>query len=100
VAPILTLARDAAASDPEIAALLDQISTVRLQRITANARRLLRSGHLRPDITLEQAADLLWAYNSPELYDLLVIRRGWSAERYGRFAAQVMTAALLPAQDT
>jgi hypothetical protein len=39
--------------------------------------------------------DILWTYSSPELYELLVLRRGWTAERYGRFAAQAMTAALL-----
>jgi hypothetical protein len=37
---------------------------------------------------------------SPELYDLLVIRRGWSPDRFGRFVGHALTAALLPAQDT
>ena len=36
-APILALARDAATSDPEIAALLDEISAARLERMTVNA---------------------------------------------------------------
>lgn len=102
-APILLLARDAAASDPELAALLDQISAARLERMTVNARGLSDAAHLRPGLTLAQAADILWTYSSPELYDLLVLRRGWSPERYGRFAAQAMIAALLtpvtPAQD-
>ena len=39
-APILLLARDAAASDPELAALLDEVSTARLERMTVNARGL------------------------------------------------------------
>ena len=102
-APILLLARDAAASDPELAALLDQISAARLERMTVNARGLSEAAHLLPGLTLAQAADILWTYSSPELYDLLVLRRGWSPERYGRFAAQAMIAALLtpvtPAQD-
>jgi hypothetical protein len=38
----------------------------------------------------------LWTYSSPELYELLVMRRGWHPEDYGRFAAQAMIAALLP----
>ena len=98
VAPILTLARDAAASDPEVAALLDEISAGRLERMTVNARGLLQAGHLRPGITAEQAADIMWAYSSQELYELLVIRRQWPAERYGQFVAQALIAALLPAQ--
>jgi len=100
VAPLLTLVRDAAASDPEVAALLDEISAARLERMTINARGLAGAGHLRPGITSRQAADILWTYSSPELYDLLVIRRGWSPDRYGRFVGQALTAALLCAQDT
>jgi AcrR family transcriptional regulator len=99
-APILTLARDAAASDPEIAALLDELSAARHQRMTINARGLATAGHLRPGITPEQAADILWTYSSPELYELLAIRRSWPAEQYGRFIGQALTAALLPAQGT
>jgi AcrR family transcriptional regulator len=97
IAPILTLARDAAASDPEVAVTLEQISAARLERMTANAARLLDAGHLRPGITVEQAADILWTYSSPELYDLLVLRRGWPADRFGRFVAQALISALLPA---
>jgi AcrR family transcriptional regulator len=95
-APILALARDAAASDPEIAALLDEISASRHQRMTLNARGLASAGHLRPGITISETADILWAYSSPELYDLLAQQRGWPAERYGRFVGQALIAALLP----
>jgi hypothetical protein len=35
--------------------------------------------------TLEQAADVMSAYISPELYELLVIGRGWPAEHSGTF---------------
>jgi AcrR family transcriptional regulator len=95
-APTLLLARDAAASDPELAALLDQISAARLERMTVNARALSDAGHLRPGLTVAQAADILWTYTSPELYDLLVLRRGWSPDHYGHFTAQALIAALLP----
>ena len=77
--PIFLLARDAAAGDPEVAATLEQISAARLERMTVNARGLASAGHLRPGITPEQAADIMWTYSSPELYELLVIRRGWPA---------------------
>ncbi len=94
--PILALARDAAASDPEIAALLDEISASRHERMTLNARALAEAGHLRPGIPISEAADILWAYSSPELYELLVIHRGWPAERHGQFVGQALIAALLP----
>jgi len=95
-APILLLARDAAAGDPELAALLDEVGAARLERMTVNARALSEAGHLRPGITVAQAADIMWTYSSPELYELLVLRRGWSPGHYGRFVAQAMIAALLP----
>jgi hypothetical protein len=98
--PILTLAREAAASGPGLAALLDETSAARLERMTVNARALSDAGHLRPGITLAQAADILRTYSSPEPYELLVLRRGRSAEHYGRFITQAMIAALLPPTAT
>jgi AcrR family transcriptional regulator len=95
VAPILLLIRAASATDPEGQALLDELDADRLRRMTDNARRLRDAGHLRRGITLARAADILWTYSSPELYELLVLRRGWSAQRYGRFVADAMTDALL-----
>lgn len=99
-APILALARDAAASDPDVAAVLQQISGARHERMTLNARRLADAGHLRPGITIGEAADILWTYSSPELYDLLARQRGWPAERYGKFVGQALIAALLAPEAT
>ena len=100
VAPILMLARAAAARDPEVALTLEQISAARLDRMALNARGLFEAGHLRPEITPDEAADIMWTYSSPELYELLVLRRGWSADRYGRFVGQALMVALLPSQGT
>jgi AcrR family transcriptional regulator len=100
VAPVLLLARDAAAGDPEVALTLEQISAARRDRMALNARGLFEAGHLRPEITPDEAADIMWTYSSPELYQLLVLRRGWSADRYGRFVGQALIAALLPSQGT
>ena len=94
-APVLLLVRDAAGSDPEVRALLDEMDADRLRRMTDNARRLLKAGHLRQGMTLEHAAKVLWTYSSAELYELLVLRGGMSLKRYGQFVADAMTAALL-----
>ena len=87
--PILLLIRDVAAGDAEVRALRDELDADRLRRMTDNAR------HLRPGMTLAQAADILWTYSSPELYELLVLHRGWTPQRYGRFVADAMIKALL-----
>jgi AcrR family transcriptional regulator len=96
VAPVLLLVRDAAASDPALARLQSEMDATRLTRMTHNAQTLLKGGHLRRGINLAEAADVLWTYSSPEVYEMLVIRRGWAVERYGRFIADAMIAALLP----
>ncbi|MDX6389833.1 MAG: hypothetical protein QOJ73_896 [Streptosporangiaceae bacterium] len=96
VAPILLLIRSAAATDQEMAGLRTEMDASRLSRMTGNARNLAEAGHLRDGITVQHAGEVLWTYSSPELYELLVLNRGWPAERYSSFIADAMIAALLP----
>lgn len=96
VAPILLLIRTAAASDPDMGSLQREIVEQRLERMLVNARHLHARGYLRRGVSLAEARDVLWLYSSPELYELLVLTQGWSIERYGRFVADAMIAALLP----
>jgi AcrR family transcriptional regulator len=98
-APILLLIRTAAAFDPEMAGLLNEVDRARLVRMEHNAHRLLEHGGLREDVALDGARDVLWTYSSPELYELLVVRRGWPLDRYADFAARGMIAALMPTND-
>ena len=95
-APIVLLIRSAAGTDPEMADLLAEVDEQRLQRMEKNARTLCERGELRDNITLEQARDILWTISSPDLYELLVLRRGWSVDRFAAFQADQMIAALLP----
>jgi AcrR family transcriptional regulator len=99
VAPVVLLIRAAAASDARMAELVVEADEQRLLRMEANARTLFERGDLRSDLTLDEACDILWTYTAPELYELLVIRRGWSAERFGELAAEQMIAALLPPES-
>jgi AcrR family transcriptional regulator len=95
VAPMLLLLGRAAEHDPEIDELRAHFDHTRLERMRQNARRLHDRGILRPGIEVAEVADVFWTYSSPELYDLLVNRRGWSVERFGRFVGDALTAALL-----
>jgi AcrR family transcriptional regulator len=92
VAPILLLIRTAAASDPEMARMLAATDRQRLQRMRQNAETL--TGHLKEGLSRNDAAEILWTYSSPDLYDLLVIRRRWPIGRYGRFISEAMINAL------
>jgi AcrR family transcriptional regulator len=93
--PIMLLIRAAATADSEMAALLAEAEDQRRQRMRHNARTLQQRGWLRPGISLSTATDILWAYSSAELYELLVIKSGWSPRRYGDFIGQATIAALL-----
>jgi AcrR family transcriptional regulator len=96
VSPIARLVRFAAAGDPDMAALLKAHDDIREQRARHHARFLRRRGYLREDVSLAQATDILWTCTSDELYDLMVLQRGWSLPRFARWLADYMIATLLP----
>jgi AcrR family transcriptional regulator len=95
-AAIQLVARDAGATDPEAAHVWEQMVAERLVGMGHFARELYEGGHLRPDVSIDEARDVLWTYNSVEIYHLLVLQRGWSPQRYGRWVAEALIAALLP----
>lgn len=94
--PVQLLVRAAAASDPGAATVWDQMLAERLTGMAAFARALHEQGHLRADVSVDDARDILWTYNAAELYELLVMLRGWSPHRYGVWVADALIAALLP----
>jgi AcrR family transcriptional regulator len=95
VAPVYLLARDAAAADPAAAPVFEQMNAERLAGMGAMARQLVRLKQLRKGLKPDEVRDVLWTYNSPEIYDLLVLRRNWSIRRYSAFIRQALRAALL-----
>jgi AcrR family transcriptional regulator len=96
VSPIRLLMRSAALADPEMEALLRETDEDRLDRMRHHARFLKERGYLREGVTLREAADVLWTCSSVEIYDLLVVQRGWPLPRFARFVADFMITALLP----
>ena len=96
VSPIERLVRAAAASDHDMAALLQAHNDLRERRARHHARFLKEQGYLREGVSVAQATDILWTCTSDELYDLLVTQRGWSPPRFARFLADFMINALLP----
>ena len=95
VAPVLLLVRAAAAQDPKVVGLADDLDSARRRRMAGNARRLVKAGHLRKGLTVQHATDVLWTFSAPELYDLLVVRREWTADQFGDFVARGIAGELL-----
>ena len=94
-APVHRLLADAARSDPDAAALLAEIARQRQEGQRRVARSLARSGALREGLRERDAADIIHALASPEVYGLLVLDRGWSGERYEHWIASTLADQLL-----
>jgi AcrR family transcriptional regulator len=92
---ILLAVRAAAATDPGAADVWAELQAERLTGMTAFARHLHDGGYLRTDVSANEARDVMWTYNSVELWDLLVNQRGWSPKRFGRWVGDQLIAALL-----
>lgn len=50
---------------------------------------------MRKGITLERAAEIMWTYTAPDLYELLVLERRWPVKRYAELVVEALIAALL-----
>jgi hypothetical protein len=94
-APMHRLLAEVARSDPDAASLLEEIAAQRQQGQHRVARSLARSGALRDGIRERDAADIIHALASPEVYSLLVVDRRWSGERYERWLAEILRDQLL-----
>ncbi len=100
VAPIYRILTSAAAADPDAAALVDQLTRQRQEGQRLIARAFAAGGALRPGLRERDAADIVHALLSPELYRLLVVDRGWAAKRYQRWLIETLAAQLLPADPS
>jgi AcrR family transcriptional regulator len=100
IEPLYRILGGAAGIDADAARLLETLTQQRQQGQRLIARSLARAGALRPDLRERDAADLIHALLSPELYRLLVADRGWKPERYRSWLAKVLVAELVEAPAT
>ncbi len=93
--PVQLLVRDAAASDVGAAGVLEQLRQERLSGMTAFAQHLSDAEVLRAGVSATDARDVLWLFTSAEVYEKLVLERGWTPSRFGAWLTQQLVAALL-----
>ncbi len=96
VGPVHRILADAARSDEDAAAVLAEIARQRHEGQRRMARSLARSGALRSGLRERDAADIIHALASPEVYGLLVFDRGWSGDRYQTWLRSVLIDQLVP----
>jgi len=78
--------------------LLDELTRQRQEGQGRMATSLARAGALRLGLRARDAADLIHALASPELYRLLVIDRQWSSDRFERWLSEA-PADQLPSEE-
>ncbi|MGC4106235.1 MAG: TetR family transcriptional regulator [Thermomicrobiales bacterium] len=87
LAPLVHALQEAATTDPALKSLWQQISDRRAANMRQLAAELASTGELRPGLSIEDAADTIWATNGPELYSLLVLQRGWTLDHFEQWLA-------------
>ena len=96
IAPIYRILVSAADSEADASALLDELARQRQDGQGRLATSLARHGALRPGLRARDAADIIHALASPELYRLLVFDRNWSPARYEQWLTEALAGQLLP----
>lgn len=93
--PLYRVLIEAAGSDPELADVWNQLEAQRLTGMRRMAERLKSLSGMRQELSLDEAGDILWTVNSLAVYNLLVVQRGWSPERYRDWITSTNIHALL-----
>lgn len=88
VAPIVRIATEAAASDPDLAAMMDVVKAARREEMIVSARMLAGPDGLR--VSEREAAATLYVLYSPAVADMLMGDHGWSSKRYERWLARMI----------
>src|SRR3954451_7718301 len=82
VGRIFAVIRGGALVDPEVAALWERIQTEFHANQGVVVESIAAKGALREGLDAATATDLLWTFNHPAVWGLLVGERGGSPERY------------------
>lgn len=96
VARVLMLGRH---EDEALGAAWDDRMEARRQVYASVVGRLRRDGLLSRDWGEQVATDMMWALTSWQLWEQLVVDRGWSKARYRRYLRAVLRRALTGGRD-
>ena len=95
LAPIMRVVRDAAGADPDMATQYDSNQQQRYTVHRTLAGYLADKRALRPRLSAERAADIIFTVVSLEAYLLLTGDRGWTPRQWQRWALETLTATIL-----
>ena len=95
--PLQRVLDAAAVDDADLESLRVELEADRLNGMRRFARSLLDQHALRDDMSVDRAADLLWAHCGRAVFVALVTDRGWSDGDYIEHVSGVLAHALLRA---
>jgi len=87
LAPLVSVAEQAAQTDPEMAELWSTMGDHRLFGARHVAGLVKAKGATWPDVDGDRAADILFLFNDPSVYRTLVIDRGWTRDAFRSWLA-------------
>jgi len=90
MAPLFGVMRAAAKTEPDIDEMLHRMLMERAENMKFLLNALLVNGPLQEGLSIDEAAETVWALSSAEVYTLLVTDRGWSTEQYTRWLANAL----------
>jgi AcrR family transcriptional regulator len=96
VAPLFEVMRSAAKTEPVIGTMLKKYLGGKMEGMGYFVDCLLANGPLQDGLSKLTATETLWTLTSAEVYNLLTVDRGWSAEEYERWLSQTLIRLLLP----
>ena len=82
IAPLIGLLDAARASDANLAAAWQQIVIARRDAMREQMEIVARSRALRPGLSVNDAADIVFVLQRPETLHALTVECGWALERY------------------
>jgi AcrR family transcriptional regulator len=93
---VTDILRSQQGSDPEVARLWALWQQRHLDAMRRGVAALAARGGLRPELSVEAAADVFYALAGTEVYRALVQERGWSPDQYERWLFETGCRELLP----
>jgi len=103
IAPLIGLVDAARASDPNLGAAWQQTVLARREALREQMEVVARSGAIRPELSVDDAADIVFVLQRPETLRALTTECGWSIERYKAWLYETLCHQLLvddPAADS
>lgn len=95
LAQLNEVVREAAASDAEARELFDTRYAERRRGADTIVRHVKERGGLREDVDPKELAEIVWLLNDPYTYFMLVVRSGWTKERYEQWLFESLATTLL-----